>query len=334
MSAPQTPPPTAKLPTGSRPLPKHTLPSDPSLSHAHIDQSGLDDASPVQPNLPPPLLASVSELRSTGEIKLYYDRVISQFRRAFPTKSLPELHLRFEKTESRPFFSAASGSTCSLPPIMLGVSRQILQTLFIQTTPTFQASQQRLNDSTDCFYFTPERIQFVLAKALATNVLHLNSIWTNIKLSVLQLSSKRHQRMVERQEMKTDTMAAHFSPDIAIGGLEHLAKLNMYYENFQHDIPATDAAIAADIRLINLLYVTEQVHGIKKADALRLALNNRVTLSGNSFNLVRSVERILDSQDIRSYIKDNYPDVHKQVYLNETTSPVHIKEQLQSGAVY
>ena len=109
--------------------------------------------------------------------------------------------------------------------------------------------------------------------------------------------------------MKTDTMAAHFSPDIAVGGIEHLAKLNLFYENFQHDVDVSDDAVCADVRLINLLNVTETVHGLSKADALRIALNNRVTFSGNSRNLVKSVHRVLDSETLKKYIRHNYPKV-------------------------
>lgn len=271
----------------------------------------------ISSHVEPALLASISELRSLGEIQLYYDRVITLYRREFPTYLLPELHLKFEKVEGRPFYSLNTGNSCILPPLLLATSQKMLQNIFIQTTPQFQASQQRLNDTTDAFYFTPERIQFLIAKALSAHYLRIDSLWKSMKLSVLQLSGKRYQREIERREIKTDTMAAHFSPDIAIGGLEHVAKLNMYYENFNHDISKTDVSMTADVRLINLLYVIEKVHGINKADALRLALNNRVTLSGNSFNLVRSTERILDSDDLRDYIKQSYPDIHTKLYSAE-----------------
>lgn len=204
------------------------------------------------------LIATMAEARSTGEINHYYKRVVDLFRKSYPTTYVPELHLKIEPKEDRPFFQMSLGVEAFLSPLILGTSGRALRRIFVKATPSFIESEQRLIDSTDNFYHTPERIQFVLAKALCESSLNLNGGWNWLRVNFWRyLSTKKFNLLREQKEMKSDTMAAHLSADIAIGGIEHVAKLNSYYEYFQHDITDSDEAVSADVRLMNLLNVAE-----------------------------------------------------------------------------
>jgi hypothetical protein len=268
----------------------------------------VEKKEPILP-LPTNLIASLAETRSVGEVKMYFDQVLESWHKTFPKRYVPDLKIRVAPQENLPFSTMVIGNECHLTPLALGMTPRALRKLFVRSTPDYIESEQRLIDATDTMYYTPERLQFVLAKALSeASIGGPNNPLTWVKLKIFKhVSKKRYHLAREKIEMKSDTMAAHISPSVAIGGIEHVSKLNGFYEYFQHDIEREDDAILADVRLMNLINIAENIHGIKKSESLRLALNNRVTLSGNSRNLVLSVNRSLDSKTLRAHIAKHYP---------------------------
>jgi hypothetical protein len=246
---------------------------------------------------PRPSLVQEHEVRNSFEFLTHFNIVVDLFEKKYPTVQLRPTNFQIIPTPGKPFLCETTAYDCVISPLALAKSEPLLRKFFRILTPAYQEQPRKLIELTDSLYYSPNRIQFVIAKTLSEFTRGLIVPLTLIKLQLLSFFPERYKVHRIKKENYSDAMAASLHLNLALGGLEHVTKLHHFYLQYPFDIPADNDAIFAADRFMNLLGILETDYGLSPKDALQRALAKEAFITDNPSFVIQAANDILEKEN-------------------------------------